>query len=133
MSVFSASNFDRISTKVRSMGRDTLTMKHYLLLVPCSLFSPRKNSSLISGQQHVPTIYDVCTYVEKANLNFCLDFQVIRTEDNLSDVSIITFTPSVEDDVRYLTCRAENPSIESSALEDKWRLNVQCKCQYFKC
>jgi hypothetical protein len=33
--------------------------------------------------------------------------------------------PTVEDDGKYLTCRAENPDIPDSALEDKWRLDVQ--------
>lgn len=33
--------------------------------------------------------------------------------------------PSIDDDGKYLTCRAENPSVPDSALEDKWRLDVQ--------
>lgn len=45
----------------------------------------------------------------------------------MNDVSIMSFKPTVEDDGKYLTCRAENPPIENSALEDKWRLNVHCK------
>jgi neural cell adhesion molecule len=36
----------------------------------------------------------------------------------------LTFAPVIDDDGKYLTCRAENPSIPDSALEDKWRLNV---------
>ncbi len=53
-------------------------------------------------------------------------FQTLA-EDNMNDVSIMSFTPTVEDDGKYLTCRAENPYIENSALEDKWHLNVHCK------
>lgn len=49
------------------------------------------------------------------------------TEGNMTDVSIISFRPLVEDDGRYLTCRAENPALGNSAIEDKWRLNVQCE------
>ncbi|XP_022903611.1 neural cell adhesion molecule 2 isoform X2 [Onthophagus taurus] len=46
------------------------------------------------------------------------------SEQNNQSLSILTFEPVVEDDGKYLTCRAENPSIPDSALEDKWRLNV---------
>lgn len=40
-------------------------------------------------------------------------------------MSILSFVPTIEDDGKYLTCRAENPVISDSALEDKWRLDVQ--------
>lgn len=49
------------------------------------------------------------------------------SEQNNQTLSILTFVPVIEDDGKYLTCRAENPSIPDSALEDKWRLNVHCK------
>ncbi|KDR21492.1 hypothetical protein L798_04051, partial [Zootermopsis nevadensis] len=44
-------------------------------------------------------------------------------EGNLS-VSVLSFVPVIDDDGKYLTCRAENPEISDSALEDRWRLNV---------
>ncbi|XP_067617196.1 uncharacterized protein side-IV isoform X2 [Eurosta solidaginis] len=43
--------------------------------------------------------------------------------DNQS-LSILTFTPTREDDGKYLTCRAENQFIEGSSIEDKWRMIV---------
>nr|CAD7423126.1 unnamed protein product [Timema monikensis] len=46
------------------------------------------------------------------------------SEDGGQNLSILTFVPVIDDDGKYLTCRAENPSIPESALEDKWRLNV---------
>lgn len=46
------------------------------------------------------------------------------SEQNNQSLSILTFVPVIDDDGKYLTCRAENPSIADSALEDKWRLNV---------
>ncbi|KAI5706372.1 hypothetical protein M8J75_007487 [Diaphorina citri] len=39
-------------------------------------------------------------------------------------ISILAFTPSREDDGKYLTCRAENAKFLDSALEDKLRLEV---------
>ncbi|KAL3285909.1 hypothetical protein HHI36_000427, partial [Cryptolaemus montrouzieri] len=48
----------------------------------------------------------------------------IVTSQNNHTVSTLTFVPVIEDDGKYLTCRAENPSIPDSALEDRWRLNV---------
>ncbi|XP_044745914.1 nephrin isoform X2 [Coccinella septempunctata] len=48
----------------------------------------------------------------------------IVTSQNNQTLSTLTFVPVIEDDGKYLTCRAENPSIPDSALEDRWRLNV---------
>lgn len=49
------------------------------------------------------------------------------SEQNNQTLSILTFVPVIDDDGKYLTCRAENTMIADSALEDKWRLNVHCK------
>lgn len=40
----------------------------------------------------------------------------------------MSYVPTIEDDGKFLTCRAENPVIQGSALEDKWHLIVQCEC-----
>lgn len=45
-------------------------------------------------------------------------------ESGNQSLSILTFVPEIEDDGRYLICRAENPFIPDSAIEDKWRLVV---------
>ncbi|XP_003703425.2 neural cell adhesion molecule 1 isoform X1 [Megachile rotundata] len=60
----------------------------------------------------------------KANKQIKKMAQNYALENNQS-LSILSFVPSIEDDGKYLTCRAENPSIPDSALEDKWRLDVQ--------
>ncbi|XP_047114831.1 neural cell adhesion molecule 2 isoform X1 [Schistocerca piceifrons] len=54
--------------------------------------------------------------IKRHNKNF--------SEDSGASRSILTFIPVIDDDGKYLTCRAENPYIQDSALEDKWRLNV---------
>ncbi|XP_066142389.1 neural cell adhesion molecule 2-like isoform X1 [Euwallacea fornicatus] len=45
-------------------------------------------------------------------------------EQNNQSLSILNFVPVIDDDGKYLTCRAENPTIPESALEDRWLLNV---------
>ncbi|XP_039757652.1 hemicentin-1-like [Pararge aegeria] len=44
--------------------------------------------------------------------------------ENNETLSVLSLVPSVDDDGKYLTCRAENKHIPDSAIEDKWRLNV---------
>ncbi|PBC32430.1 Cell adhesion molecule [Apis cerana cerana] len=38
--------------------------------------------------------------------------------------SVLSYVPTMEDDGKYLTCRAENPVVPDSALENRWRLLV---------
>lgn len=57
-------------------------------------------------------------------LSFFLQFS--ENPDNQS-LSVLTYTPGIEDDGKYLTCRAHNPQIENSGIEDKWFLVVHCK------
>lgn len=38
--------------------------------------------------------------------------------------SVLTWSPTPDDDGQALTCRAENPLLNQSALEDSWRLSV---------
>ena len=35
--------------------------------------------------------------------------------------------PSVGDDGRYLTCRAESVALHNTVMEDQWELQVQCE------
>ncbi|XP_070169950.1 neural cell adhesion molecule 1 [Polyergus mexicanus] len=60
----------------------------------------------------------------KANKPIKKMAQAYPLENNQS-LSILSFVPTIDDDGKYLTCRAENPAISDSALEDKWRLDVQ--------
>ncbi|XP_037920773.1 neural cell adhesion molecule 2 [Hermetia illucens] len=55
--------------------------------------------------------------------------QIKRLPKNFSEpdnqsLSVLTFTPTKEDDGKYLTCKAENPHIPGSVIEDRWRLTV---------
>ncbi|XP_076350335.1 protein turtle-like isoform X2 [Tachypleus tridentatus] len=39
-------------------------------------------------------------------------------------ISTLTFQPSLEDSGKYLFCRAENPEIEESAIDNGWKLEI---------
>ncbi|XP_065206012.1 MAM domain-containing glycosylphosphatidylinositol anchor protein 1-like isoform X2 [Planococcus citri] len=40
-------------------------------------------------------------------------------------ISIIKYSPLIEDHGKHLICRADNPAIPDSGIEDRWSLNVQ--------
>ncbi|XP_033322512.1 neural cell adhesion molecule 2 [Megalopta genalis] len=46
--------------------------------------------------------------------------------DNYENItrSQLSYVPTMEDDGKYLTCRAENLVVPDSVLEDKWRLQI---------
>ncbi|PRD21196.1 UNVERIFIED_CONTAM: Nphs1 [Trichonephila clavipes] len=48
--------------------------------------------------------------------------------DGNSTVSRLQFRPTSEEHGKLLICKAHNPETPDSALEDKWDLNVYCKC-----
>lgn len=47
-------------------------------------------------------------------------------EGNITQ-SILSFTPTVEDKGKYLSCRAEHTSIPESGTEDGWKLGIRRK------
>jgi hypothetical protein len=42
-------------------------------------------------------------------------------------LSIINYVPSVRDAGKYMSCRAENPELPESSLEDGWKLEIHCE------
>lgn len=53
------------------------------------------------------------------------------TQDEVIDVnttrSEMSFVPTIEDDGKTITCRAENPKVTGQFVEIPWKLNVVCK------
>ncbi|XP_034238672.1 nephrin-like isoform X2 [Thrips palmi] len=54
----------------------------------------------------------------------------LRHQDKQSEadgvaLSVLKFSPTIDDDGKYLTCRAENTAIPGSVIEDKLLLNVE--------
>ncbi|GFU41304.1 nephrin [Trichonephila clavipes] len=46
-------------------------------------------------------------------------------QGNIS-TSILTMTPSSEDNGKFISCQADNLQIPGSAIEDSWKLEVHC-------
>ncbi len=42
-------------------------------------------------------------------------------------LSIINYVPSVRDAGKYMSCRAENPEVPDSSMEDGWKLKIHCE------
>lgn len=59
--------------------------------------------------------------------------KIAKTNDcysHLQDgMSLLQFTPTVEDEGKFLVCRAENPKLPEAGIEDRWKLQVHCKYQ----
>lgn len=51
--------------------------------------------------------------------------------DGNATVSRLMFTPTIEAIGKVVMCRAENGQIPGSAIEDTFKLNINCK--YFVC
>ena len=54
-------------------------------------------------------------------------FYVQTSVDGNISTSLSTFTPSQEDDGKFVSCQATNLLIEDSGVEDQWKISVHCK------
>ena len=48
-------------------------------------------------------------------------------EDGSVVTSVAVFTPSKEDDQKFVSCQARNQLIEDIAVEDQWKITVYCE------
>lgn len=40
---------------------------------------------------------------------------------------MLQWIPNIDDDGKFLACRAENPKLPEAAIEDRWKLKVHCE------
>lgn len=62
----------------------------------------------------------------KCNNNICFVCFQVSSDGNIT-YSTLTFTPTLADHGKTLTCRAVNKFIDAAVEEDSWKLNVFCK------
>ena len=68
-----------------------------------------------------PNRYDVPSF------KFTTTTSQFQTASNGVSKSVLLYEPTIEDDGRYLTCRAENAALRNTAMEDQWTIQVHCK------
>lgn len=56
-----------------------------------------------------------------------LDVQDTYSTDGNLTLSTLSLVPDVVDSGKHITCRADNPALEGSALEDSTKLVVHCE------
>ncbi|XP_055708974.1 nephrin-like [Phlebotomus papatasi] len=115
-----AVNTKLVEAKERSFVLD-------LLLKPLSVKIVEPASSLVADRR-----YEVLCETTGSRPNAIITFYkgkrpLRRTKDeskNGTTISELSFVPSVEDDGKTVTCRAENPNVTGLFLETTWKLNV---------
>ena len=94
-------------------------------------FKRRANSHFVSEKTYNVT----CTtfgsnpqaYTRIWHENRELEILESKAISSLESVITAKFEPLADDDGSFLVCRAENPLIASSAVEDQWKIDVKCK------
>ncbi|XP_012345522.1 hemicentin-1-like [Apis florea] len=47
-----------------------------------------------------------------------------RFQEDGTSVSVLQWTPSIEDEGKFLVCRATNPKLQDTGIEERWKLKV---------
>ncbi|XP_067138004.1 neural cell adhesion molecule 2-like isoform X2 [Centruroides vittatus] len=124
MEVFScqASNTNLTVPKTSSVILD-------LNLKPLEVYIIESNRPVSAGQE-VKLVCESTGSRPPAHLSWWKDGKKLESyKESVSDdgnitTSLLTFTPSVDDNGKSLSCRADHPSLPNSGIADRWLLNV---------
>jgi hypothetical protein len=90
--------------------------------------SKRRFSQEPHGMTSQKTPFFIVTAGNTSNLTLCCLFVCLQvSSDGNITYSTLTFTPTLTDHGKTLTCRAVNKFIDAAVEEDSWKLNVFCK------
>lgn len=102
-------------------------VKVILNLRPTSLAILAKPKS-VSASKELEVVCQAVGGFPPPQLSWWLGSKKLRPFDETSyngvSKSTLRFTPQVEDDGRYLTCRAESLALHNTAMEDQWHLQI---------
>ena len=78
---------------------------------------------------HVQFVFSIglCTSKVSTSVANIFYFHFQPSEGGNLTSSTLRFQPKVEDMGKILRCRAENPVMPASQIEDTWTLDVNCK------
>lgn len=85
----------------------------------------------INYNQVVFSVFGLFPFTSCLSILFPFPVHSQSNPDGNMTTSILTFTPTIDDRGKYLSCRAEQTMIPESGMEDGWKLDIYRKSHFF--